>query len=253
MSLNLSSAAPRPTLFFLHLPRTGGTSLMQFLDRQFPPSQICPAHKIFEFGDLERQGELTGYAFYRGHFGINLPQSIDPDGDVVTFLRRPIPRLFSIWRHLRSQPIPFQGASGALVNYSQWVAVSAHRLDFDGFCRSMMDSESGPAIFSSMTRLLGHGSGLNLPEEPDLPEMLSRAKHALDGLAFVGFTETFDRAVSLLQHRFGWQLEPVPHINSAPLGTFSESRTFMQWLENATSADSELYEYAVEQREEVIS
>jgi hypothetical protein len=104
-----------------------------------------------------------------------------------------------------------------------------------------------------MTRLLGHGSGLNLPEEPDLPEMLSRAKHALDGLAFVGFTETFDRAVSLLQHRFGWQLEPVPHINSAPLGTFSESRTFMQWLENATSADSELYEYAVEQREEVIS
>jgi len=241
------SPNPSPTLFFLHLPRTGGTSLMQFLDRQFPPSQICPAHKVFEFEELERQGRLKGYGFYRGHFGINLPPSLDPCGHIVTFLRRPIPRLFSIWRHLRSRPIPFQGTSGILVNHTQLVAAAAHRLAFDSFCYFLMDSEAGAGIFSSMTRLLGHGSGTDLPDEPILHEMLNRAKSALDRFAFVGFTETFNQSVARLQHRFGWTLEQVPQINSAPLGTLSASRAFEGWLEQATSSDNELYEHALEE------
>jgi hypothetical protein len=55
----------RQALFFLHIARTGGTSLMQFLDRQFPADAICPAHKKPEFAELERQNKLLGYLFYR--------------------------------------------------------------------------------------------------------------------------------------------------------------------------------------------
>jgi hypothetical protein len=126
------------------------------------------------------------------------------------------------------------------------VAMAAHRLEFDGFCYFMMEFESGPAIFSSMTRLLGHGSGTSLPEEPSLHEMLTRAKRALDGFAFVGFTEAFDRSVVRLQQRFGWHLESVRQINTAPGGTLPPGPAFMQWLERATRADNELYEYALE-------
>ena len=90
------------TLFFLHIPRTGGTSLMHYLDRKFDKPEICPAHEMFEFERLRQQNRLLGYSFYRGHFGINLPRSVDPAGCVITVLRRPIPRLLSTWRHLRA-------------------------------------------------------------------------------------------------------------------------------------------------------
>jgi hypothetical protein len=84
-------------LLFLHIARTGGTGLYQYLDRKMAPFGICPAHEIFEFEELERQGRLQGYGFYRGHFGINLPDRLHRQCRLITFLRSPIERFFSAW------------------------------------------------------------------------------------------------------------------------------------------------------------
>lgn len=235
----------RPTLFFLHLPRTGGTSLMQYLDRQFEASEICPAHKIFEFEGLYEQNRLSGYAFYRGHFGINLPRLIDIDGKTVTFLREPIARLFSIWRHLRSRPVPFEGRSGKLIDYTRAVAGAAHRLQFEEFCYFMMADEGGVLFFNQMTVLLGHGAGSYLPPQPSLEEMLDRAKSAVDSMAFVGFTETFAQSVGRLQLTLGSPLGEVPHVNAAPASSLPLDKTFLDWLQQLVRFDSELYEHAV--------
>ena len=143
-------------LFFLHIPRTGGTSLMQYLDRKFDEDEICPAHEMFEFERLERQSRLLGYSFYRGHFGINLPRSIEPSGCVITFLRRPIPRLLSTWRHLRSQPAPFLGETGGLVQRVQNMTAAAHEFDFERFCYLVMRVQ-GPWFFNAATALCGNG------------------------------------------------------------------------------------------------
>ena len=231
------------TLFFLHLPRTGGTSLMQYLDRQFEAGEICPAHKIFEFESLREQDRLAGYAFYRGHFGINLPRLVDAGGQTITFLREPLARFFSMWRHLRSRPVPFQGRSGGLIDYTQRIAGAAHRLEFEEFCYAMM-AESGPLFLNSMTLLLGHGAGSQLLPALDLAEMLDQAKKAVDDMAFVGFTETSAHSVLQLQLQFGWDPEEIPHVNAAPASSLPLNPTFLDWLKEAVRFDHELYEHA---------
>jgi len=167
MPLAVEGLGRRPPLFFLHVPRTGGTSLMQYLDKQFKADEICPAHKIFEFEGLREQDSLAGYAFYRGHFGINLPRLLDAGGQTITFLREPVARFFSMWRHLRSRPVPFEGRSGRLIDYTKGIAGAAHQLGFEEFCYAMM-AENGPLFLNSMTMLLGHGAGSQLPPDLDL-------------------------------------------------------------------------------------
>jgi hypothetical protein len=244
MPLAVEGLGRRPPLFFLHVPRTGGTSLMQYLDKQFKADEICPAHKIFEFESLREQDRLAGYAFYRGHFGINLPRLLDAGGQTITFLREPVARFFSMWRHLRSRPVPFEGRSGRLIDYTKGIAGAAHQLGFEEFCYAMM-AENGPLFLNSMTMLLGHGAGSQLPAEPTLDEMLDRAKSALDGLAFVGFTDTFAHSVARLQSQFGWPLEEVRHVNAAPASSLPLGTTFLDWLRRAVRFDNELYEHAI--------
>jgi hypothetical protein len=217
---------------------------MQYLDKQFKADEICPAHKIFEFESLREQDRLAGYAFYRGHFGINLPRLLDAGGQTITFLREPVARFFSMWRHLRSRPVPFEGRSGRLIDYTKGIAGAAHQLGFEEFCYAMM-AENGPLFLNSMTMLLGHGAGSQLPAEPTLDEMLDRAKSALDGLAFVGFTDTFAHSVARLQSKFGWRLEEVRHVNAAPASSLPLGTTFLDWLNRAVRFDNELYERAI--------
>jgi hypothetical protein len=68
---------PGRPLFLMHVPRTGGTSLIESLSNLFRPEEICPAHEIHSFEQLERdRGTLDGYSFYRGYFGLNLSKRI---------------------------------------------------------------------------------------------------------------------------------------------------------------------------------
>jgi hypothetical protein len=243
-----SSGVARHPLFFMHISRTGGTSLMQFLDRQFSPAEICPAHKHLEFVELEQQNGLLGYSFYRGHFGADLPKRVDPNGRIITFLRRPTTRLFSRWRHLRSHPIPFEGKSGPLVAEHQAVPIAAHQFDFEDFCYAVMKIE-GPWFFNSMTALCGSWD-ISLSNQR---ELLGKAKLAIDSFEFVGFTETLNESVAQLQRQFGWALEPIGRYNAAPELPLPQNEKFLRWLKFAVRLDEELYDYALQTRQTAIA
>lgn len=251
--MNVGSIPTEQALFFLHIPRTGGTSLIDYLDQKIADAaNICPAHEMFQFERLQKEEKLIGYSFYRGHFGINLPRLIDHHGRIITFLRRPIPRLFSTWRHLHSQPVPFVGGSGRMVSRIQSTTAAAHNLDFEHFCYFIMKFQ-GPWFFNSITALCGHGRGSNLPQQNYLSrpqELLDQAKRSIDEFAFVGFTETFDLSVARLQRLFGWPAEPVSHVNAAPSHPPPAEGRFLRWLKFATRLDDQLYDYALQRQEQ---
>jgi hypothetical protein len=244
----IANLAGKP-LFFMHIPRTGGTSLMQYLDQKFAPAAICPAHELFEFEQLKQQHQLVGYSFYRGHFGIDLPRLVDPSPSVITFLRRPIARVFSTWRHLRSHAVPFQQESGRLVRRIQDMAVAAHRFDFEAFCQFAMEHH-GPWFFNSMTVLCTQGRNPASTDTRSPHELLEDAKRLIDEFFFVGFTESFNRSVARLQSRFGWRPETIAHANAAPPSQQSTDQKFHAWLADATAVDDQLYEYALKKPHE---
>jgi hypothetical protein len=239
----IANVAGKP-LFFMHIPRTGGISLMQYLDQKFPPTAICPAHEMFEFEQLKQQDKLAGYSLYRGHFGIDLPRLVDSCPSVITFLRRPIARVFSTWRHLRSHAVPFQQESGRLARRIQDMAVAAHSFDFEAFCQFAMEHH-GPWFFNSMTVLCTQGRNPASTDTRCPHELLEDAKRLIDELSFVGFTETFNQSVARLQRRLGWLPETIAHANAAPPSQQSTDGKFHSWLADATAVDDQLYEYAL--------
>jgi hypothetical protein len=102
----------------------------------------------------------------------------------------------------------------------------------------------GLGLFNAMTAACGSTENA-AGEQQDL---LADAKRALDGFAFVGFTETFDQSVAQLQRQFGWASQPIGQLNAAPELPLSQNRVFLRWLESAVSLDEEFYDYALQRR-----
>lgn len=118
-------------------------------------------------------------------------------------------------------------------------------MGFEEFCEHFL-SQGRRAFFNQMTMVLGQGRGWNVWIVPIGDDILERAKRAIDRFEFVGFTETFDASVAALQRHFGWEMESLAQVNSAPEVAFPVDAAFRERLMNAVAFDSALYQYARE-------
>lgn len=239
-------------LFFLHLPRTGGTSLISFLDRQFPAHRICPAHEMFEFEALRDAGTLQGYALYRGHFGINLPRLFPDPKRRITWLRNPVERVWSSWKHLRAQAPPFEDSAHlTMVNQIRGDVGLAQALEFEPFCRSILD-QGRRSFFNQACVLLGLGRGWEVAARgiPTVDDaLLAAAIESADALDFVGFQEHFESSLRRLCETLDWLPETTaPHLNASRTEEAPIEPSFRRWLEDVTRFDRALYDHVLARR-----
>jgi hypothetical protein len=102
-----------PRLVFLHVPRTGGTTLHHHLAAHFAPHEICPER----FSRLHQYSpdQLEKWRFFSGHFNSDEIRRIPGPVFVVTILRNPIERLLSnyyFWKRQRPETIQKHGLDG---------------------------------------------------------------------------------------------------------------------------------------------
>jgi Sulfotransferase family len=99
-----------PCTFFMHIPKTGGTTLHGLLASHYPESQICP-ERHNHLTNLTI-GELSTFRLFSGHFdwsSINLIPA--QSRRIVTILRDPARRLLSMYRFLRAHDPNYARAS----------------------------------------------------------------------------------------------------------------------------------------------
>lgn len=102
-----------PKLVFLHLPRTGGTTLHHHLAAHFTPDEICP--KRFSPLDQYTPTQLEKWRFFSGHFNADEIRLIPGRLFIVAILRDPIERLLSnyyFWKRHRRAAIEKHGLDG---------------------------------------------------------------------------------------------------------------------------------------------
>lgn len=224
--------------FFLHLPRTAGTTLNDVLRANFRPKEVLSLYRDSDFtryASLE-PGQLDGVRLIQGHAllaSYDPPRLYDRPVRVFTFLRHPVDRLVSEYAFLKTWPRTtlYRFLNDNAVSFREYVTGMRRELKYRGK--------------NPMTRLLS-GRDFDLDAFPG--EALDAAKRNLErGFGFFGLMERFDESLLLLGDYLG--LQNVYYEKRNVLAEGGKAGITPADLEEAmarNTADMELFTFATE-------
>jgi hypothetical protein len=131
-------------IVFLHIPKTAGQALRQYLENSFPKSLMFPGYIDADL--LTRsKSELDRYQIYSGHFSPALLDSLTGTIFKFSILREPSDRIVSLYRYLRAEGMKKSKVELALPSNSlhkaaveQPIDVFLQANDCDGVTRQLI-------------------------------------------------------------------------------------------------------------------
>jgi hypothetical protein len=247
----MTAAADRP-LYFLHIPKTGGSSLRAFLRAQFAPEAIIQqgGEWVYHLDQLRHLGleRAAGFRLIQGHLGY-LPMnalSVRPVG--ITVLREPLARSLSHLRHIQRSPGHWYYRDRPYPAPSLAEMLEDERLvgllrDFQARSLALDPPMTGPNAPDRMGAFLADTPG------PGESELWERALARLDAIAFVGVTEDLAAVIGRLSAAYGWLGQPPPQANVAPEGQQGPIEAGLRdKLESLIGVDRRLYQAALERQ-----
>jgi hypothetical protein len=225
-----------PIFFFLHIPRTAGTTLNVLLRKSFRPEEII---SVYDRADYQTHAahsaeELRGIRLIQGHL---LLQSYTPPlmyGQPVTpftFLRDPATRLASEYAFLRSWP----------PNH-MYAYLNDRHISF----REYIESRERALLYRGKNFMTRCVSGMDTGNR-NLPlQALARAKRNLEHIfGFVGIQERFLESLILLGEFMG--LENLLHERRNAMkdvARYVPDQEELALIEEYNQGDRELYNFA---------
>lgn len=251
---NAAAVSVNAPVYFLHIPKTAGTSFQTYLTGHFGQQNICPAHL---WSDLLRLTplEVARKAFIWGHFYGYLERYISVPLRYITFLRDPVERALSHYAHITNDPSHYLyeratrlGSFEAclyddvLTTTMKNFQVRALTMDFNpvGIAVSLTDEQLA-------RRELERIMVTAIPSVADA-DALPQAIQRLDQMCFVGLTEQWDRSLQILQHTFGWEPPAVSRqrVHSGRISQHQIGSDNLAHLKAINTEDYALYEAAAE-------
>lgn len=232
-----------PSLYFLHIPKTAGTTIRIWLSQYFAQDDMLNAHRLDELVDVPDSDFLTK-RFFSGHFGIALTDKFSATAHppvTITFLREPARLSASLVSYASSY-----GDSEIEINYP-WPIGSLFRQLFESSgIDAALRSELWNLYFDDM-----QVRGLSLTKtEPYLPKRVDQldldiAMKTLRRLPFFGLVDQLEWSAALFADTFRLPLLPIDfRLNESR----RRSSDFVKAIEDYDSAlniyDRSLYYFA---------
>ena len=246
----------REAVVFIHMPKTGGTTLRALLAGQFPADRVCPVQE--DKLHLLSVAELGQYDFFAGHFDRSSMCFI-PRKEIktVVLFREPRARLISYYRFLRAHPNRDEFANDSCIR-------AAHQLTAEEFFEYppmrqlfLVDNHYLIALGASLS-WYERKLGLPLSKE-EISRALEEAKRLIRTTTAIGITERFDQSVELICNALHLQRPPsiAPlHVTSNFVELDARFRVvepvamtprLASAFEELTTYDDELYRFAVQE------
>lgn len=222
-----------PPLYFVHIPKTAGSSLIALLDQAFSSALIAPPKRWEEFAGFAF-AQCADYRLWRGHFGAHgLDLLAGPNVRRITVLRDPVALAYSRYRYIKRDPNTrlHNAVVQGQLSFMQFIHLpAALPLLSDPQCRSL-SFRLDPAVSRAqlISGLLGpapdawiKARALRLPPEVQY----EAAVRLLAEMPWFGLTEHFAESVRSLADGLGIATALVPHLlnsGDADPGELSEA------------------------------
>ena len=257
MEVNSKNFQKDDVFYFLHIPKTAGTSLINIVENNFDYKQIYLERlwpRLFE----NLPENLANFKLIRGHFGYWIYKLLPKAPITLTILRDPIEQTLSLHDH---QLRAFNARDKeALVTHKDqsleeifdiprlrliFTNHQIRHLTLDMDVNSLINAIKDKGKLTKEIRRL-YGPKLITKKQE---ELLKIAKERLSQFAYFGIAEKFEESMFLLYFTFGWfPIRIMPKLNIA------SNRKKIDYLPNETAAklkeltrfDTQLYQYALE-------
>jgi hypothetical protein len=219
-----------PVTICCHLPKTAGTTLNSILTRQYHRRhRLYDAEAIAAFPHRPTS-ELLSLQLVTGHVSYGLHRHVPRACVYVTFLRDPVARVVSLYRHARRHS-----------NHYLHDDIGRRGMTLREFVRC---DEAFHETHNGQTSAL---AGLLNARRVTPRHLLQAVWNLRRHFPVVGITEEFDASVVLMQRALGWRRLPLyTRENVAPRGGAEEFLTpdVAREVAAANSLDIALYRWA---------
>jgi len=237
---------PKQKYFFVHIPKTAGTSFRTMLEAFFPGKQLFPARAdrmqkaskgypawetYFEIED-EVRDQIQLFA---GHIPFTKAITVQPNLKMLTFLRDPKERFISHVNYIHQQRLKNNPKQHLEETYQE-LRGSIRNIH----ARYLADVPTDDLIYFKQPRLIDD-------------KALNQAKENLMKCDFFGISEQFTASVLLAEKAFGWRLGRIRRVNKTSSKTYDLPSEITQGIEQATAYDQALYRFACEEFEKRIN
>ena len=228
-----------PTLIYIHIPKTAGTAMRNFLHPHFVPEEVYQVGESKQY----RQGLVDMPSAQRdslklvfGHICFGWHELLTQDCIYTTLLRNPVERIVSLYYYIRSSGNHYLHKETEGMRLYDFVTSKISMTMDNGMVRQLcQDEDFMKTPYADMKLPFG---SLNYNH-------LNEAKLNLElYFPIVGTVEQLPDYMSLLCRTMGWEVATLPIENKVPHPPMTEiDAKTLTAIEDIVQLDMELYKF----------